>query len=106
MIDMENTQQEDTIPKTEDDVIRKAYQFVGLSVSIAIQDAVDNLRGINAICTTIMGAAMTQALEDGQATEQVQKIIEMAQRISDTSAENCQRIIQNNTALLNNFPKG
>lgn len=103
---MENTQENQATATAPDEVIQKAYQFVALSASISIQDAIDNLRGVNAICTTIIGTAMAQALEDPTATEQMQKIITMAQNIADNTAATCKRVNENATSLLSNFPRG
>lgn len=107
-MDKKNTEnpEKQSAPATTDEVMQKAYQAVALSATIAIQDAVDNLRSMNTVCTTIIGVAMSQALETPEYAEDMQKIIEMAQKITEHAARNCERVNLNATALLDKFPRG
>jgi hypothetical protein len=102
----ENVLENSVAPAITDEVIRKAYHFVALSSSIAIQDAVDNLRSVNTICTTIISTAMAQALENYESKERMQEIIVMAQNISENAAANCQKVSQNAAVLVRDFPMG
>lgn len=99
----ENQQAQPT-PEIKDKIIRKAYEFVALSSGIAIQDATDNLRNINTLSTTIIAAAMAQSLEHPGSTDDMQKIIEMAHKVSDEASSNFERVNKNATSMLKNFP--
>jgi hypothetical protein len=89
-----------------DEATRKAYLFVAQSVAIAVQDAVDNLRNINAICNTVIGAAMAQGLEDPDGAPQFQPIISLAREISLEATSSFLNIGNNAAKILNNFPSG
>lgn len=90
----------------KDEVLQKSYQFVALSSAIAIQDAVDNLRSINTICTTAMGAALAQAIEHPSSIEHIQKIITAIQDIAKDAINNFERVNNSATASVDNYPKG
>jgi hypothetical protein len=105
---MANSNKENEIKEQAetDEVLQKTYHFVALSSAIAIQDAVDNLRSINTICTTAIGAAMARAIEEPSCIEDIQKVIVVVQSIAKDAANNFELINRTSTALVNNFPKG
>jgi len=91
-----------TINAAEDTGI--AYRAVAQSAAIAIQDAVENLRNINTVAATIIGAASAQAIEDPAAADQMQKVIEMAQKITDDAIENLRKVGTISNEVLQAFP--
>lgn len=105
---MSNTKTVSTIinHRGEDEVVQKSYQFVAISSAIAIQDAVDNLRSINTICTTAIGAALAQAIEHPSSMEELQKIITTIQDVAKDAITNFEKINNSATASVNNYPKG
>jgi hypothetical protein len=87
---------------TEDTGI--AYRAVAQSTAIAIQDAVENLRNINTVAATMIGAASAQAIEDPACVDQMQKVIEMAQKITDDAIENLRKVGVISNEMLHAFP--
>ncbi|HEY0298244.1 MAG TPA: hypothetical protein VGB84_03405 [Arachidicoccus sp.] len=69
-----------------------AYHAVAQSTAIAIQDAVENLRNVNTIALTMIGAASAQAISDPASIDQMQKVIEMAQKITTDAIENLSKV--------------
>lgn len=82
----------------------KAYQSVAQSMAIAIQDATDNLRNLNTISTTAQGVAIAKYLETKETTYAT--ILECAQKMSTSAADNFQRIGKNAADILLSFPYG
>ena len=74
---------------------------VAISSAIAIQDAVDNLRSINTICTTAIGAALAQAIEHPSSMEELQKIITTIQDVAKDAITNFEKINNSATASVN-----
>jgi hypothetical protein len=81
-----------------------AYRAVAQSTAIAIQDAVENLRNINTIAATMIGAASAQAIEDPASADQMQNVIEMAQKITDDAIENLRKVGIISNEMLQAFP--
>jgi hypothetical protein len=81
-----------------------AYHAVAQSTAIAIQDAVENLRNINTVALTMIGAASAQSLSDPASVDQMQKVIEMAQQITLDAVTNLSNVGAAATNLLKGFP--
>ena len=81
-----------------------AYHAVTQSTVIAIQDAVENLRNINTVAATMIGAASAQAIEDPACVDQMQKVIEMAQKITEDAIENLRKVGIVSNEMLQAFP--
>lgn len=81
-----------------------AYRAVAQSTAIAIQDAVENLRNINTVAATIIGAASAQAIDDPANADQMHKVIEMAQKITEDAIENLRKVGIVSNEVLHNFP--
>lgn len=81
-----------------------AYRSVAQSTAIAIQDAVENLRNINTVALTMIGAASAQSISDPTSVEQMQKVIEIAQKITEDAITNLSRIGAATNEVLLNFP--
>ena len=87
---------------TEDNSI--AYRAVAQSTAIAIQDAVENLRNINTVALTMIGAASAQSISDPSSVDQMQKVIEMAQKITEDAIANLSRVGTATNEVLLKFP--
>lgn len=81
-----------------------AYRAVAQSTAIAVQDAVENLRNINTVAATMIGAASAQAIEDPACTDQMQQVIEMARKITDDAIENLRKVGIISNEILQTFP--
>ncbi len=81
-----------------------AYRAVAQSTAIAIQDAVENLRNINTVALTMIGAASAQSISDPSSVDQMQKVIEMAQKITEDAIANLSKVGTATNQLLMNFP--
>lgn len=81
----------------------KAFQFVAQAAAMAVQDATDNLRNVSTISTTAIGMAMAQLMSTGDA-QTWGPVIEAAQGLVKSSADDFQRIGENAAKVLRNFP--
>ncbi len=96
-----------TAPKIyNDEGARKAYLCAAQSAAIAIQDAVDNMRQINAISNTIIGVAMAQQLENSINADAAERIINNARKMSSDAAADFEAVSRNAANLLKDFPSG
>ena len=80
----------------------KAYQAVAQSAALAIQDAVDALRGTTAIATTASGIALAQFLSTGD--PRYLEVLERAQQMVNSAIADFSAIGGAATSLLNEFP--
>jgi hypothetical protein len=92
-----------TLPNAAEDT-GIAYRAVAQSTAIAIQDAVENLRNINTVAATMIGAASAQAIEEPASVDQMQKVIEMAQKITEDAIENLRKVGIVSNQMLQSFP--
>lgn len=80
----------------------KAYQLVAQATAIAIQDATDNLRNINSISTTAMGAALAQFLETGK--PEYAAAVDLAIKMADAANNNYKAIASTAIHILEDYP--
>lgn len=81
-----------------------AYQAIAQSTAIAIQDAVENLRNINTVALTMIGAASAQSIADPSSVDQMQKVMDMAQKITEDAIANLSRVGAATNEVLQHFP--
>ncbi len=64
----------------QQEAIAKADQMVAQACGIAVQDASDNLRNFNLICTTAVGVLMAKyvATQNGQYLQMMEKVVALA----------------------------
>jgi hypothetical protein len=80
-----------------------AYQAIAQSTAIAIQDAVENLRNINTVALTMIGAASAQSISDPSSVDQMQKVIDMARTITEDAITNLSRVGAVTNEVLQHF---
>lgn len=83
----------------------KAYQSVAQSMAIAIQDATDHLRNLQAISGTAVGVATALMIAE-ETTYPWKDIITEAQKIVTTGATNFATIGKDATTIVKGFPSG
>ncbi len=91
---------------TIEEATEMAYNSVAQSAAIAIQDAVDNLRNVNAITAAVIGTALAMALEDPAMTDQLQVVVGFAKKMSEDATENFRTVGKSAADVLNSFPSG
>ncbi len=89
-----------------DEASAKAYLYVTQAAAIAIQDAVENLRNINSITSTILGVAMAQVLDNPAESNRYQPVLDMANKIAEDAARNFHTVTNNASEAVRNFPGG
>lgn len=82
-----------------------AVQSVAQSMAIAIQDATDMLRNVSTIATTAMGVAAAKWIETPEMVLYKQ-IIDTAQGLIKTAADDFLTIGKNAATVLSEFPSG
>jgi hypothetical protein len=83
----------------------KAYQSVAQSMAIAVQDAADHMRNLQAISSTAVGVATAMMIAE-ETTDPWKDIIKEAQKIVATGAENFATIGKDAAKILEEFPSG
>ena len=96
---------ETNIPSNIPEDKNVACRAIAQSGVIAVQDAVENLRNINTVAATMIGAASAQAIEDPACADQMQKVIEMAQKITDDAIENLRKVSAITNEMFHAFPE-
>jgi len=89
----------------DNEQVSKSYEFVAHAAALAIQDAVDNLRNINSICTTALGAILAQAVENPATADQCHSIAKTIQDISAAANSNFVTTTDNISRVLASFPR-
>lgn len=75
-----------TPPDSAESAYNAANQSVAQSTAMALSDATDNLRNLNTLSTTAIGAALSQLIETGD-TKYI-GVIDHAQKVVTNGADN------------------
>lgn len=81
-----------------------AHQMVAQAVAMAIQDATEFLRSMNAISATTIGVATEILLSQPDKSPQATAAIEAATKSVNTAVTNFQAIGSTATSIISNFP--